>query len=71
MHLGCQLTRFLVHLIAGQQSWDKFLTGIVTINLEGKGGQGHEIDAVFLDGTQVGVAQTEAQHITDTGVIAC
>ena len=38
MHLGCQLSVFLVDGIAWQDIGQEFLAGIVAIDLEGKGG---------------------------------
>ena len=71
VHLGGQLESFLVHSgVWLQQFGDELLTRIFAIHFEGEGGQGHEVDAVFLDGGEVGVAQTEAQHVADAGIIA-
>ena len=38
VHLGCELARLLIHLVAGQQSGKEFFAGIVAIDLEGEGG---------------------------------
>ena len=69
VHLGSQLTSLLVHRVAWEDLGEKLLAGVVLIGLEGKGGQRYEVDAVLLDRREVGIAQTESQHITDTGVI--
>ena len=70
VHLGSQLARLLIHLIARKQAGNEFFAGIVAIDFEGESGQGDEVDTIFLNGAQVGVSQTEAQHIADAGVIA-
>ena len=33
VHLGCELARLLIHLVAGQQSGEEFLAGVVAIDL--------------------------------------
>jgi len=70
VHLGREQLGFLVHLIARQQLGHELLAGIILISLEGEGGQRHEVDAVLLDGGEVGITQRETQHIADTGIIA-
>ena len=71
VHLGRQLQRLVVHArVWLQQSRYKLLAGVVGVDVEGEGGQWHEVDAILLDGGQVGVAQAEAQHVADAGVVA-
>ena len=70
VHLGGELLRLIVHGVARQQLGHELQTGIVAIHIERKGGQRHQVDAILLDGGEVGIAQAEAQHIADAGVVA-
>ena len=72
VHLGRQGECLLVHLRVGLQlAGNKLRAGVVAVGVEGKGGQWHEVDAVaLLKGGQVGIAQREAQHVADAGIVA-
>ena len=72
VHTGRQLEGLVVHAGIGlQQTWHKLLAGVVAVDFKRKGGQRYEVDAVLLDGRQVGVSQTEAQYVADAGIVAC
>ena len=70
VHLGSQQQGLLVHLRVLEQLGDEILTRVVAIGFQGKGGQGHEVDAIAVfEGGEVGIAQREAQHVTDAGIV--
>ena len=71
MHFRRQLTGFFIDVVARQQMGHELLARIITIHFEGKCGQWYEVDAVLLDSGQIGIAQTEAEHVADTGGIPC
>ena len=72
VHLRCQTLIFVFHRVAFQQFWHEFLAGVVAIDFHCKGCQRYEIDTVcLLDGRQIGIAQRQSQHVTDTGIITC
>ncbi len=71
VHLGGEQACLLVELLTVvKYLGDELLAGVVAVGLEGEGGQGHEVDAVLLDGGEVGIAQTDAEHVADAGVVA-
>ena len=72
VHLRREQQRLLVHAaLFLQLLGDELLAGVVAVDLECEGGQRHEVDAVaLLEGGQVGVAQAQAQHVADAGVVA-
>ena len=69
MHLGGKLLGLIVHRVAGQQLGLELQARVVAIHIEGKGGQRHQVDAVLLNRSEVGITQTEAQHIADAGIV--
>ena len=71
MHLSGELTFLVIHRIPRQQFGQEFLAGVIAISLKGKGGQRYQVDSILFDGSQVCIAQTQTQHVTDTGIIAC
>ena len=70
VHLGRELLGLLVHRVAWQQLGLELQARVVAIHIECKGGQRNKVDAVLLDGAEVGIAQTKAQHVADTGIVA-
>ena len=47
-------------------------TGIITVGLHGKGGQGNEVDAIRLfECSEVRIAQTKTDDVTDAGIVSC
>ena len=71
VHLSRQAHVLFFHRVAFQEFWLELLTGVVAIHLHSKGGQRNKIDAVSLfDSCQVGIAQTQAQHVADAGIVA-
>ena len=71
MHLRRQLQRLLVHLRVLQQNGLERLAGVVAVLLQRKRRQRQQVDAVaVLQRCEVGVAQTQAQHVADAGVVA-
>ena len=70
VHLGCELLGLIVHGVAWKQLGHKLQARVVAIHIERKGGQWHEVDAILLDGGEVGITQAEAQHIADAGIVA-
>ena len=71
VHLCCQALVFLLHRVSLHQLGIELQAGVVLIVFHGKGSQRDEVDAVSLfDGCQVSVAQRQAQHIADAGIVA-
>ena len=70
MHLGCQLAGLVVHTVAWQYHGYELFAGVVLVCFESKRGQWYQVDAVFLDGCEVGISQAQTQHVADTGVVA-
>ena len=61
MHLSRQTLVLVLHRVVFQELRLELLAGVVAIDLHGEGGQRHKVDAVgFLDGGEVGIAQTQA-----------
>ena len=72
MHLSRQALVLILHRVVFQELRLELLAGVVTIDLHSEGSQWYKVDAVgFLDGRQVGIAQTQAQDVADAGVVAC
>ena len=72
MHLCCQLQCLLVYLCIFQQYWLERLAWVVAVGIKCKCGQRHKVYTIsILQRCEVGVAQTQAQHVADAGVVAC
>ena len=72
VHLCRQQQRLLVNLIVFQQFGHELGARVVAVGLQGKSGQGDEVDAIaVLEGGQVSVAKRQAQHVADAGIVAC
>ena len=71
VHLGRKLLGLIVHSVAWHQLGHKLQARVVAIHVERECGQRHQIDAVLLDGSEVGIAQAEAQNVADTGIVTC
>ena len=71
VHAGCQLRRHGVIFILIQQMGLEAAAGIRAVGLLGKHGQGAQVDAVaVLKKIEVIVAQGDAHHIADAGLVA-
>ena len=72
VHLCHQLTGLFVEVvITFQDNRHELLARVITIHFESEGGKGHQVDTITLfQCGKIGVAQTQSQNITDTGIIA-
>ena len=57
VHLGGELLGLIVHRVARKQLWHELKARVVAIYIEREGGQRNKVDAVLLDGAEVGIAQ--------------